>query len=206
MKLIALFMFSWMFLIPEVSTNKTSSENEFQEFINKLELQYGEETLKLSFFSINELRPYTILQNESTVSKYSNNWLTPIEYLSLLDNEDRTLLNSRILEYIEDFNQEKKERIYAKIANYLYTYSVIEKLIIGSDDSYKLKIFKTLRQLDITRIAFEHISTMGEFQISDLNSNELNQAKVKAYNNIADLDEQSRLIYYSEFFKNISKM
>jgi len=199
-------MFSCMFLIPEVSTNKPTSENEVQEFINGLEIQYGTETLKLSFFSIEELRPYAILQNESTVAKYSNNWVTPIEYLSSLDIDEKQQINSRIFEYVNDFEDKKRLKLYSKITNYLYSYTVIENLLISSEDKYKLKIFRTLRQLDVTKQAFDHISTMGEFEVADLNKNELNQAKVMAYNKLANLDDQSRLIYYSEFFKNISNM
>lgn len=206
MRIFAFVMFIWMFLIPEISTNKTNSDNEVQVFINRLESQYGEETLKLSFYSINELRPYSILQYENTVNKYSNNWVTPVEYLSLLEPEDRESINTRIFSYINDFDMVKQSKMYNKIASYLYTFNVIEKLLVGSDNKFKLKIFKTLRQLDATKVSFEQFSSKGEFEESDLNSNALNQAKVKAYNNISDLDEQSRLLYYSEFFKNISKL
>jgi len=201
MKIFALFMFSLMFLIPEVSTNKTTNDVDIKEFISKLEIEYGQEVLHLSYFSIDELRPYSILQNESTVSLYTNSWVTPKDYLNSLSLDERKSLNSRIFSYVEDFDTTHLTHIYSKIKNYLYTYTVFEKLLVDSDENKKLKIFQTLRQMDITRNAFDHISTMGEFSVSDLKSNELNQAKVKAYNKIADLDEQSRLLYYSEFFK-----
>ncbi len=206
MKIFALFMFGWLFLIPEVSTNKTSDDVDIKEFINKLEIEYGQEVLHLSFFSIDELRPYSILQNESTVSIYTNSWVLPKVYLKSLSLDERKSLNSRIFSYVEDFDTTRQEHIFSKINNYLYTYTVFEKLLVDSDDNKKLKIFQTLRQMDITRSAFDHISTMGEFNPEDLKSNELNQAKVKAYNKIADLDEQSRLLYYSEFFKSVSKI
>lgn len=206
MKIFALFMFGLLFLSPEISTNKTSSDVDIKEFISKLELEYGQEVLHLSFFSIDELRPYSILQNESTVSIYSNNWVTPKELLNSLTLDERKSLNSRIYRYVEDFDTTHLTQIYSKISNYLYTYTVFEKLLMDSDNAKKLKIFRTLRQMDITRSAFDHISTMGEFNSNDLKSNELNQAKVKAYNKIADLDEQSRLSYYSEFFKSVSTL
>lgn len=114
MRIFAFVMFTWMFLIPEISTNKTNSDNEVQVFINKLESQYGEETLKLSFYSINELRPYSILQYENTVNKYSNTWVTPIEYLSLLEPEDRESINTRIFSYINDFDRENKLKCITK--------------------------------------------------------------------------------------------
>lgn len=206
MRIFALFMFGLFFLIPEVSTNKTSNDVDIKEFISNLELEYGQEVLHLSFFSIDELRPYSILQNESTVSIYTNNWVLPKEYLKSLSLDERKSLNSRILSYVEDFDSTHLTQIYSKIKNYLYTYTVFEKLLVDSDAVKKLKIFQTLRQMDITRTAFDHISTLGEFNTEDLKSNELNQAKVKAYNKIADLDEQSRLLYYSEFFKSVSKI
>lgn len=206
MKIFALLMFGFMFLIPEVSTNKTSDDVDIKEFIGKLELEYGQEVLHLSFFSIDELRPYSILQNESTVSIYSNNWVLPKEFLNSLSLDERKSLNSRIFSYVEDFDTTHLSQIFSKISNYLYTYTVLEKLLMDSDEDKKLKIFQTLRQMDRTRSAFDHISTMGEFKKSDLKSNELNQAKVKAYNKIADLDDQSRLLYYSEFFKSVSKL
>lgn len=206
MKLISLFLFTWMLFFPEITSNKTINETNTHNFINKLEMQYGKETIHLSFFSIDELRPYSILQNESTVSKYSNNWVTPMEYLALLSDTEKQELDSNIYNYIQDFDSVRKVKIYSKISNYLYTYTIFENLFISNDDNFKLKIFKTLRNMDVTRIAFEHISALGEFTVSDLNSNILNQAKVKAYNKIADLDDQSRQLYYSEFFKNISKM
>ncbi len=206
MKIFALLMFGVLFLIPEVSTNKTSNDVDIKEFIGKLELEYGQEVLHLSFFSIDELRPYSILQNESTVAIYSNNWVTPNEFLNSLSFDERKGLNSRIFSYVEDFDTTHLTQIYSKLSNYLYTYTVLEKLLMDSDEAKKLKIFRTLRQMDRTKSAFEHISTMGEFNSTDLKSNLLNQAKVKAYNKIADLDDQSRLLYYSEFFKNVSKL
>ncbi|PKL79243.1 MAG: hypothetical protein CVV25_08725 [Ignavibacteriae bacterium HGW-Ignavibacteriae-4] len=206
MKIFALFMFGWLFLIPEISTNKTSDDVDIKEFISNLELEYGQEVVHLSFFSIDELRPYSILQNESTVSIYTNSWVSPTEYLKSLSLDERKSLDSRIFSYVEDFDTTHLLQIYNKIKNYLYTYTVFEKLLVDSDVTKKLKIFQTLRQMDKTRSAFDHISTLGEFNTEDLKSNELNQAKVKAYNKIADLDEQSRLLYYSEFFKSISSI
>ncbi|GEM_PF-2339722 len=206
MKIFALLMFGWLFLIPEVSTNKTNNDVDIKEFIRKLELEYGQEALHISFFSIDELRPYSILQNESTVSIYSNNWVPPRDFLNSLSMDERKELNSRIYSYVEDFDTTQLSKIYNKISNYLYTYTVFEKLLMDSDESKKLKIFQTLRQMDRTKSAFEHISTMGEFNSSDLKSNLLNQAKVKAYNRISDLDDQSRLLYYSEFFKSVSNI
>lgn len=206
MKIFALFMFGLLFLTPKVSTNKTSNDVDIKEFISKLELEYGKEVLQLSYFSIDELRPYSILQNEATVSIYSNKWVTPKEFLNSLSADEKNNLNERIYNYVEDFDTTHLSQLYSKISNYLYTYTVFEKLLIDSDIAKKLKIFRTLRQMDITRTAFDHISTMGDFNINDLKSNELNQAKVKSYNKIADLDEQSRLSYYSEFFKSISTL
>lgn len=191
---------------PEITSNKTIDTESPSEFLNKLESQYGEETLNIAFFSIEELRPYSILQNEATVSKYSNKWVTPAEYLSLLDESEKNELDSSVSKYIQDFELDRKQKVYSKIIGYLYTYTIFENLFIANDNNYKLKIFKALRQMQVTRTAFEHISTLGEFTSEDIGSVELNQAKVKAYNNISNLDEQSRLIYYSEFFKNLSKM
>jgi hypothetical protein len=206
MKILSLFLFALFMFSPEVTSNKTINETSPSEFLHKLEMQYGEMTMHIAFFSIEEIRPYSILQNEATVSKYSNTWVAPAEYLSLLDDSEKQELDTSVAQYIQDFNAERKEKVYSKIANYLYTYTIFENLFLANDNDFKLKMFRTLRTMNVTRVAFEHVSTLGEFTVANLGSPELNQAKVKAYNKISDLDEQSRLLYYSEFFKNISKM
>lgn len=204
MKLVALFLFSWLMFVPEVSTNKTNADAD-KDILQDLEAIYGQETLQLSFFSIEELRPYTILQFPSTVSKYSNNWVAPYDYLSLLNEKERSELNDKIYSYLQDFDNAKKDKIFTKIVNYLYTYSVIERLFKKADDNYKVSIYKSLRNMDATRSAFDHISTLGEFNIASLEKSDFNQAKIKSYNIISDLSEKARLIYYSEFFKDVSE-
>ncbi|MCB0701715.1 MAG: hypothetical protein R2863_02645 [Candidatus Kapaibacterium sp.] len=206
MKIIALFIFTFLFLNPEISNNKTNNDLDIKEFLDKKELEYGQEVLHLSFFSIDELRPYTILQNESTVAIYKNSWVKPIEYLKTLSLDERKNLNTRIYNYVEDFDTNRLTTIYNKINNYLYTYTLFEKLFLDSDSKQKLKIYQTLRQMEYTKSAFDEISTMGEFKESELDSHKLNQAKIKAYNKISDLNDKSRLQYYSDFFKNLSKL
>ena len=50
MKIIALFIVTFLFLNPEISNNKTNNDLDIKEFLDKKELEYGQEVLHLSFF------------------------------------------------------------------------------------------------------------------------------------------------------------
>ncbi|MFN3194853.1 MAG: hypothetical protein ACE364_02765 [Chlorobiota bacterium] len=205
MKSIAVILLLWFFIIPSSSNDKTISKDDRETIISNLKEIYGQDRLLLAYYSIEEFRPYSILQFESTVNKYSKQWVKPYDYSSLLTDKEKEILTKRIIQYIEDSEIEKSDDLVNKLKNYLYTFNTLENLSIANEN-YKLKSLQTLRNLKATRYAFENVSTLGEFEEDDYDSIELNQAKIKAYNIIADLDEDARYLYFSEYFKNYAKL
>ncbi len=205
MKTTAIFLLLCFVIIPSTSHNKSMTKDDKQTIISNLEDVYGKDNLILAYYSIEELRPYSILQFESTVSKYSKDWVKPFDYTSLLTDKEKSILEQRIIQYIEDSGEEKSDLIMQKIGNYLYTYNTVQNISINNNES-QLKSIQTLRSLRTTRTAFENISTLGEFDKEDFDSIEMNQAKVKAFNIVAGLDDKARYIYFSEFFKQYSQL
>lgn len=205
MKSIAVILLLWFFIIPSSSNDKSITKDSGESIISNLSEVYGQDRLLLAYYSIEEFRPYSILQFESTVNKYSKQWVKPLDYSSLLTDDEKKILTQRIIQYIEDSEIEKSYDLVKKLSNYLYTYNTIENLTMMNDAS-RIKSLQTLRNLKATRFAFEEVSTLGEFEEEDYNTIELNQAKVKAYNIIANLDDESRYLYLSEYFKYFAKL
>ena len=205
MKTIAVILLLWFFIIPSSSNDKLVTKDSRESIISNLAEVYGQDRLLLAYYSIEEFRPYSILQFESTVNKYSKQWVKPLDYSSLLTDDEKKILTQRIIQYIEDSEIEKSYDLVKKLSNYLYTYNTIENLSIINDSS-RIKSLQTLRNLKATRYAFEEVSTLGEFEEEDYNTIELNQAKIKAYNIIANLDDESRYLYLSEYFKYFVKL
>lgn len=205
MKSIAVILLLWFFIIPSSSNDKSTTKDSRENIISNLAEVYGQDRLLLAYYSIEEFRPYSILQFESTVNKYSKQWVRPIDYSSLLTDEEKKILTQRIIQYIEDSEIEKSDDLVKKLSNYLYTYFTIENISLVNETS-KIKSLQTLRNLNTTRYAFEEVSTLGEFEEEDYNNIELNQAKVKAYNIIANLDDESRYLYLSEYFKYFANL
>jgi hypothetical protein len=205
MKTIAIILLLWFFIIPSSSNDKSVTKDDNTTIISNLKQVYGNDLLLLAYYSVEEFRPFSILQFESTVNKYSKEWVKPYEYTSLLTDKEKDILIKRVLKYIDDSEIKKSDELIEKLSNYLYTYNTIENISLLNSSS-KLKSLQTLRNLNTTRYAFEDISTLGEFEEEDYNSIELNQAKVKAYNIIANLDEESRYLYLSEYFKYFASL
>jgi len=153
MKTLAIFLLLCFVIIPSTSHNKSITKDDKQTIISNLEDVYGKDNLILAYYSIEELRPYSILLFESTLSTYSKEWVRPIEYSSLLTEKEKNILEQRIIQYIEDSGAEKSEMIIHKISSYLYTTNTIENISINENEPL-LKAIQTLISLKTTRIAF----------------------------------------------------
>ncbi|ROL61052.1 hypothetical protein D9V86_07710, partial [Bacteroidetes/Chlorobi group bacterium ChocPot_Mid] len=125
MKKLGIFFVLWLLLLSlvyllhsEDQQKKESKPTTIQTQINAIVKAYGDKAFK-AFYSLEELRPFSIVQIDQICDMYSNNWLSPQIIVSKLSNSDKQTLAKNVAEYIESFNDQDKEKyIISRIVNW----------------------------------------------------------------------------------------
>ncbi|MFH1052293.1 MAG: hypothetical protein V1779_15340 [bacterium] len=124
MKKLGIFIVLWLLLLSLVyllhseDQQKAAKPSTINTQINNIVKLYGDRAFK-AFYSIEELRPYSIVQIDQICDIYDNNWLSPNTILTKLDNEDKQFLTKSVAEYIGSFNDPDKEKyLLLRIVNW----------------------------------------------------------------------------------------
>ena len=105
--LIGVLSLSFPNLFSKENPEKLNTDK-IMESLTDMENNYSDLLYK-AFFSIDELRPYSIIQLDKISKIYDNKWISPDKINLLLDDNDRNVLIVQISEYIDNFNDEAKE-------------------------------------------------------------------------------------------------
>jgi hypothetical protein len=202
----AAIVISCFIMIYAISTDKakSSASSEVKRSLLEYENTYDQALYK-SFYSIEELRPYSIIQLDKIADLYQNEWITPDNIVQRLDDSDKKFMIDKITELIE--SQETTDRgknMLEKIKHWCMDYSLLsfinDKLGIEDKD-----IFNALYRIDATK------EVMGQFveKKSPVEDNFSDEGKCKAYysaiNYISTLDFNAELSYFSEVYKNLAQ-
>lgn len=124
MKKFVFFLMLWLILISLVyflqSEDQTvdRKNSDIKDKVMLLVEQYGDRAFK-AFYSLDELRPYCIVQIDKICDMYGNNWLSPVKIMENLKAEDKKFLAKSVAEYIESFPDEnKKNYIISRIISW----------------------------------------------------------------------------------------
>lgn len=176
------------------------SEQDFEKQLNRVFDKHGDDCI-YSFYSIDEIRPYSILQLEETMALYNNQWLPPQKYMEQLDSKDKKFLIEKLAVYLASLKEDEANRIMHKINNWCVIQdqlSIIEEMDIN--DKLMLTAFY---KLDDTKHIFEQFSKSGELKLDEMTADEKKQAFVETMNILADLDSREQLNYYSKMFNQL---
>lgn len=204
MKKVLIFLILWIGLLTLVyllySDEKTEvkSKSEIHKQVEILEAKYGNKLYK-AFFSIEELRPFSIVQIDKILESYDNTWISPSVIVLKLDVKEKALLVRRVTEYIESNEDEgKRKQIILKLLNWCKADSQFEfmndELGIIKDDIMKVIESSYVDKQAISSNTIQNIALANEtdkekkdfayYQTLNLISTFTTKEQMKYYGNI----------------------
>ena len=194
--LLIIFNFS---LIESYSSKDSILEDTFRKIFEI----YPENENYKSFFAINELRPFSILQFEETVDLYDNNWVSAEILVSKLSQSQKNSLTNKVKDYINSFEKARKVKILTKL---IYFNNVKSKLneISKVFDIEDKNIILSFYEIEATKLVFDNLTFGGEFDVIDLTESQIDELKNGAMNIVSEMTPKYQLLYYSDFYKSIA--
>lgn len=178
-------------------------KQDIRKNVERIHEEFGDGMFR-AFYAMNELRPYSIIQLESTIDLYSNSWISPVELAGRLTAEEKEQLIEAIVEYLAAFDYDERVEIYRKLN--LFCVSDKEMELVEYSLGDKKMIFRALKNSDITKEYFTQFSDRSYLGVDDLSSGQSEKAYYEALNKIATMDDAERFAYLSEFYKNMSQL
>ncbi|MFC2130665.1 hypothetical protein ACFLSQ_04465 [Bacteroidota bacterium] len=115
MKKLVVFMLLWVILLSLVyllhseDQSKPDEKSDVDVQINTIVEKYKDRAYK-AFYSLEELRPYSIVQIDQIVEMYDNTWLSPDMIIKKLSDDDKKYLSKSLAEFIDSFKDSHKEQ------------------------------------------------------------------------------------------------
>jgi hypothetical protein len=212
MKKFWIFLTLWLILLSvvyilnsedTVTAEKKASNIDLQ--INSLIDKYGERVFH-SFYSIEEIRPFSIVQIDKILELYNNTWLSPKIIMEKLNEEDKITLKTNVIGYIESFSDEKKkEYIILKLTNWCKAdmqFSFINKEL----GVYQENIMTALQSVNIDKkLVFKYYDTKSAVN-DKLTADQLDFAYYQTLNLISAMSVPEQLRYYGDLYNHIAEL
>jgi hypothetical protein len=171
--------------------------------LNELYKQYDEGLLK-AFLSIEELRPFSIIQFDKFSDKYKNEWTSPSKMIEKLNKHDRELLINRVADYLDRQGEQKnKSGIINKLKYWCIAdeqFNILTEKMCLPDDI----VFKALSEVAGTRNIFTQEKDDKLKDINNLNSLQVEQLYIETMNYISTLSLKEQLRCYGEVYSQLS--
>jgi len=180
------------------------NSDKIQEALVDLEDNYSDLVYK-AFFSIDELRPYSIIQIDKISKIYDNKWISPDKINQMLDDNDRKIMVEQIAAYIDNFNDAVRESALLNRIKYWCIASLQFDLL--------------LKQMGITHetLARAFIASTAEYvnpntgELSKMESNNLTPESIEknyfeTLNHISSLALVDQFRFYSNFYNKLADM
>ncbi len=210
MKKFGLFMVLWLLLLSLVyllhseDQPKEAKPATIEMQVTSIVKIYGDGAFK-AFYSLEELRPYSIVQIDQICDIYDNHWLSPSTILDKLDNDDKNLLTKSVAEYITSFNDPDKEKyILLRLVNWCKA-DLQFAFINNSLGIYQENIVQALNNVN---------KTNQYFLIYDVKADTVNQQKdqqneytyYQTLNLISTMKTPDQLKFYGDIFYQLASI
>ena len=209
-RLFAGAMFAMLLFFFGYSQNKTTTpepagDSAVSSEINDLSENYDDLFFK-AVYSIDELKPYSIIQVEKTCKIYNNRWISPDTLLRMLQEDDKTFLLSRIIEFVQ--NQPEKayrKKLISQIKYWCMSWQQFDSLkdIFGFNDDF---ILSAMQKVASTRRLIMVYYDQQSFSEGKMIPAEREMAFYTTLNFISTLTFDDQLKYYSEIYNQLSVM
>ena len=211
MKKLIIFVVLWFVLLTLVyflhSEDKAVTKNKSEVCIQieSLSAKYGDKLFK-AFYSVDELRPFSIVQIDKILEIYDNSWISPVGIVSKLDAKEKELLLSKVIEYIESFEDENKRKLMLyKLVSWCKADSQFEFI------HHELEVYddNILKAIDLNNDEKVAVSTNLENSQKinvELTSQQKDFAYHQALNRISTLSTKEQLKYYGKIYTQLGNM
>lgn len=202
--LFAIFTFA-ILIASVIPTNILNSENLSNNFEYNLETIFNRysDNIFESIYSINELRAYSIIQLDKTLDIYNNTWISPETYSAMLNDKDKLVLKSRILEYIQTLDNSAKINMMNKIRfwciNDLQFHLLSDAYNFGMNN-----IIESMHSIPLTNSILDIYNERGTIIYENVSDKGINQAYHNALNILINIDFNQQIKYQSELLAILS--
>lgn len=204
-KILALVFLSFL-LIMEGQEAKQSIDNQeilkYQTKLSELSRSYGS-LLDKALFTIEETRPFCIIQFPQVFKKYDQNWISPDYILSIISDEQKDSLTVLVSNYLSSMDKSRSSQILFKLrdcCNVLYEMSFIsEKLGFTGD----MEIHALLNIPDV-KPAIEMSKEQNVERIGMNKTGDKDETYYTAINFLCSQNRENQMKYYSELFQQLS--
>ena len=201
LSIVALFACGTLFLKSQSAPAKMI---DVKTQVESLEKGYGAGLVE-SFYSLDELRPYAIIQMDKTIDMYENDWIAPSDVYKKLTPKERDLIKTKLIGFISSKPVEEREHLLTKIKSWCIADLQFE-FIKSNYNQSEQTMLGIMKNLAGTSEVFETISKSGPCDLAKLSENEKNEAYNKVLNKIAEMKLNDQFKYYSAVFTNLSTL
>jgi len=166
--------------------------------LNKLERQFGE-NIYVSFYSLDELRSFAIIQLDKTSDNYNNCWLSPELTAKYLSAKEKGILKKAIADFIASSDNSKEN--LNKIKYWLAADGQFSAMAKGYGLSLD-EIVKLLMSNPKTQYLLNEINPSGNIPISDLSEIEKNKLYHRSINVLCEMEVVNQFHYYASIFSS----
>ncbi len=170
--------------------------------IDSMITRFGQSAYK-SFYSIEELRPISIIHLDKTSEMYANKWISPDEIIPLLNNEEKKSLKSRIGDIIETMEPERRKNMTLQINNWCMA-DIQFSVLLNTMGFAPSELLKAVYENDRTRYIFHEFGKQGNTEINLMEPNDKDKALNKAKNAISYMTKKEQMDYYSDIFSKLA--
>jgi translation elongation factor EF-G len=155
-----IFVFLFLLIISNNGLSKNQNENDtIQKKVSALANKFGD-TFFEAIYSIDNLRPYSIIQIDKIAKTYNNSWISPAAFVTMLNKKDKKILTNKISEFIADFEQKQQNETLNKINSWCIAENLLNIISgkIGIGRTNVLNIIITLLPAPVNTNTGEIIS------------------------------------------------
>jgi hypothetical protein len=192
--------FAMLVALPLKANNSMNAvKNTWENIFSKYNVNIYE-----ALYSITEIRPYSIIQLEKTVSIYDNNWIAPETFAALLDEDEKEFLKHQLFQFILSMDNAKREALMKKIKYWCINDLQMELLNKAYEYQYS-DIINSMYNLKLTRNILDDYNQRGSIDAAKLKEIELNKVYHKALNIISSIDQKDQLKYHADLFTDLAE-
>ncbi|MBI5324917.1 MAG: hypothetical protein HZB41_06555 [Ignavibacteriae bacterium] len=198
------------FLVVFILYSQSTKTNDDKENPEKKQLtdmykKYDKSLFK-AILSLEELRPYAIIQLDKLSDTYKNEWTSPEAMYNMMNKKEREYLLNQIALYLhESKDQNRSTRLIEKLKFWCIA-DVQFSLITEKFGFYNEDVFQALMEIAITRQFFIREIDGQPLDIKTLSKTQTEKIYSDAMNYISNLSLKDQLKCYSEVYSQLSNI
>jgi hypothetical protein len=171
--------------------------------MEKMQNYFGD-SFYLALFSVDELRPFSIIQFEKTYEKNTLGWLSPDDVSKDLTQNEKELLINKVSEYLSTFEIQRRKSTLSKVKCWCMAERNFNDMVFTGHISCN-DLLAAIKKHNLTSDFFEKKTPRGPGDISTMSEKDQKQAYYEAINLISGLKFSEQLKFYSEIYSSLSK-